>query len=109
MPSFFLNDTAPTEIYPLSLHDVLPISRARGGAALRPPAVSPQARGAPDHPGGLMATLLSTEDKPRRDRRRGGDRWRSEERGHQTSRIDRKSTRLNSSHVRISYAVFFFK
>src|SRR3982750_4994669 len=24
---FFLNDTAPTEIYPLSLHDSLPISR----------------------------------------------------------------------------------
>jgi len=28
-----------------------------------------------------MATLLSTEDKPRRDRRRGGDRWRSEVKG----------------------------
>src|ERR1044071_5309096 len=26
MPSFFFNDTAPTEIYPLSLHDALPIS-----------------------------------------------------------------------------------
>src|SRR2546430_10418657 len=24
--SFFFNDTAPTEIYPLSLHDALPIS-----------------------------------------------------------------------------------
>src|SRR3990167_219161 len=28
MPSFFFNDTATTEIYPLSLHDALPISRA---------------------------------------------------------------------------------
>src|SRR2546430_7718051 len=28
---FFFNDTAPTEIYTLSLHDALPISR-RGGA-----------------------------------------------------------------------------
>ncbi len=28
-----------------------------------------------------MATLLSTEDKPRRSRRRGGDRWRSEVKG----------------------------
>src|SRR3990167_2299409 len=27
MPSFFFNDTAPTEIYPLSLHDALPIYR----------------------------------------------------------------------------------
>src|SRR3989338_5451006 len=29
MPSFFFNDAATTEIYPLSLHDALPIS-ARG-------------------------------------------------------------------------------
>src|SRR6266540_7556697 len=27
---FFFNDTATTEIYTLSLHDALPISRARG-------------------------------------------------------------------------------
>src|SRR3990172_8388962 len=26
MPSFFFNDTPPTELYPLSLHDALPIS-----------------------------------------------------------------------------------
>src|SRR5256885_6406138 len=29
---FFFNDTATTEIYTLSLHDALPISRARGRA-----------------------------------------------------------------------------
>src|SRR3990167_6767488 len=29
MPSFFFNDTAPTELYPLSLHDALPIFRFR--------------------------------------------------------------------------------
>src|SRR5690349_23089064 len=29
---FFFNDTAPTEIYTLSLHDALPISRRRRGA-----------------------------------------------------------------------------
>src|SRR3990167_2020228 len=28
-PLFFFNDTAPTEIYPLSLHDALPICRWR--------------------------------------------------------------------------------
>src|SRR5438045_8820708 len=28
---FFFNDTAPTEIYTLSLHDALPISGVRGG------------------------------------------------------------------------------
>src|SRR6266849_10941462 len=32
-PIFFLNDTATTEIYTLSLHDALPISRARRGVS----------------------------------------------------------------------------
>src|SRR5947208_14895327 len=32
---FFFNDPASTEIYTLSLHDALPISRARGARALR--------------------------------------------------------------------------
>src|SRR5882762_5643797 len=31
-PSFFFNDTATTEIYTLSLHDALPISRSLKGA-----------------------------------------------------------------------------
>src|SRR6266478_1323524 len=34
-PLFFFNDTAPTEIYTLSLHDALPIRTASGGSALR--------------------------------------------------------------------------
>src|SRR3990167_8452515 len=33
MPSFFFNDTATTEIYPLSLHDALPISRGKTAIA----------------------------------------------------------------------------
>src|SRR5690348_18052391 len=32
---FFFNDTATTEIYTLSLHDALPISRRRSGCAMR--------------------------------------------------------------------------
>src|SRR5439155_20243842 len=75
---FFFIDAAPPEIYTLSLHDALPISRARSGRrAARPSAArgSPRARCA--SPG-----------------RRSGDR---------------KSTRLNSSHVAISYAVFCLK
>src|SRR5689334_23977845 len=32
---FFFNDTATTEIYTLSLHDALPISRTRGGGGDR--------------------------------------------------------------------------
>src|SRR6266496_2733999 len=71
---FFFHDTPTTEIYPLSLHDALPISRptaaarcwfrTRNGAAPVPP------------------TCLRCRAR------------------------DRKSTRLNSSHVEISYAVF---
>src|SRR5258705_8123348 len=33
VPFFFFNDTATTEIYTLSLHDALPISRERRGSA----------------------------------------------------------------------------
>src|SRR3989442_3070169 len=41
--------------------------------------------------------------------RRGPTRSGLERRGAGVERIDRKSTRLNSSHVRISYAVFCLK
>src|SRR6202047_4525355 len=70
---FFFNDTATTEIYPLSLPDALPIS-----------AVQPTRT---------------------RGERRGGHRHRSR---HEQAG-DRKSTRLNSSHRTISYAVFCLK
>src|SRR5258708_8393050 len=43
---FFFNDTATTEIYTLSLHDALPISRCLGHAADRPAASRPSRRGA---------------------------------------------------------------
>src|SRR5438132_4416378 len=78
---FFFNDTAPTEIYTLSLHDALPISgRAR---------------------------LLGVAD-PRRAacRRRRRGRLGLAAADHER---DRKSTRLNSSHTVISYAVFCLK
>src|SRR2546427_2054514 len=81
---FFFNDTATTEIYTLSLHDALPI--CRGGhvelADLTTPARVDQPR-----PG--------LEGVGRRRQRAG--------------RPDRKSTRLNSSHSQISYAVFCLK
>src|SRR5437879_13146058 len=78
--SFFFNATATTEIYTLSLHDALPILYRRSGD---PPAVPP-------HDG-------------RRDlgfQRQGQPAYRP---------LDRKSTRLNSSHRCISYAVFCLK
>src|SRR2546426_3695470 len=79
---FFFNDTATTEIYPLSLHDALPIY---------PSAVSTIACGrtrGQSCPGGHGSTDATC--------------WR----GHAA---DRKSTRLNSSHLVISYAVFCLK
>src|SRR2546430_7687103 len=75
---FFFNDTATTEIYTLSLHDALPISR-------RPPAGSAMPRR-------VMRLVERDEDG---DARLGPE--------------DRKSTRLNSSHSQISYAVFCLK
>src|SRR2546430_16200116 len=78
---FFFNDTATTEIYTLSLHDALPISGARGRLTL--PALRLAAGRPPSPPSPPPA---------------GGSR-----------RRDRKSTRLNSSHSQISYAVFCLK
>src|SRR3712207_8262229 len=85
------NDTATTEIYTLSLHDALPISRRGGRAALR--AGVRRGVGGAHRQGRRLAlrrrplTRLAEAQVPRR----AGDR---------------KSTRLNSSHANISYAVF---
>src|SRR2546429_9378735 len=76
---FFFNDTATTEIYTLSLHDALPIYLAPRRNAGR----RPRPKFSP----------LSVHSSPQRGSRCG----------------DRKSTRLNSSHGYISYAVFCLK
>src|SRR3712207_9547679 len=82
---FFFNDPATTEIYTLSLHDALPISlvarRRRRG------------RAGPGGERGSGATSLVAGGVP--------DRC--------GLLLDRKSTRLNSSHANISYAVFCLK
>src|SRR5256885_12797865 len=83
---FFFNDTATTEIYTLSLHDALPISPWLESRA----PVWSRARRA-RHPG-------------RRERDAAG-----RVRGRRSPARDRKSTRLNSSHLVISYAVFCLK
>src|SRR3712207_7601744 len=87
---FFFNDTATTEIYTLSLHDALPISMPLPSAEPRPK----QALGGPTAWPRLGGPSRSTHT-PFRKRSLGPK--------------DRKSTRLNSSHVNISYAVFCFK
>src|SRR2546429_9853860 len=80
---FFFNDTATTEIYTLSLHDALPIYIERAPESLLPQGMADDG-----------------------DRSVGTTPWAvvgfSE-------KVDRKSTRLNSSHGYISYAVFCLK
>src|SRR3712207_8297550 len=81
---FFFNDTATTEIYTLSLHDALPISSS-----------------------GLLTLFTESPSGGLLNEERGPDHvpvdpklWPD---------LDRKSTRLNSSHANISYAVFCLK
>src|SRR2546422_10237804 len=90
---FFFNDTAPTEIYPLPLHDALPILRVDQVA---PHQRAHQFPAAEDHDV-LFEPLLEVGDR--------GDGITAE----QGRVLDRKSTRLNSSHGYISYAVFCLK
>src|SRR5690242_20921716 len=94
---FFLNAPPTTDIYTLSLHDALPISpmsaRVTAGSTMQdivgawpivihPPVKSTASRGL------VPNSDSSSGDGPIRDR---------------------KSTRLNSSHMSISYAVFCLK
>src|SRR5258708_19337223 len=94
---FFFNDTATTEIYTLSLHDALPIYRRdvlpAGGRAGRQ-----KARGHPlqDPAADDRSGNVCAGDGSARPDGCGPAR-------------DRKSTRLNSSHQIISYAVFCLK
>src|SRR2546430_3826231 len=82
---FFFNDTATTEIYTLSLHDALPI-------CLDPDDWRP------------------TRDARANQRPPSAPRTpNTVEQIHVLRRTDRKSTRLNSSHSQISYAVFCLK
>src|SRR3712207_9509942 len=85
---FFFNDTATTEIYTLSLHDALPISAVGVGGGDGADQVLLGHR-LVDHPTDPLAAALGREGEPRP--------------------ADRKSTRLNSSHANISYAVFCLK
>src|SRR3712207_8107276 len=93
---FFFNDTATTEIYTLSLHDALPISRPR------PPSTTRRTTLARARARRRRVVSESIEDRPSlAEGGRSGDvMW---------SPRDRKSTRLNSSHANISYAVFCLK
>src|SRR5690606_40319368 len=100
---FFVNATAPTAIYTLSLHDALPISRELVGVPV-------------SGSGGKVNHVQKCFD-PRSDFRTAEDACRAHWLGDDVPHlhpgieggVDRKSTRLNSSHVKISYAVFCLK
>src|SRR3712207_8188994 len=87
---FFFKDTAPPEIYTLPLHDPLPISldalKARGKIIEINTAGLFKDIGEL-YPSDLVLQMVLERRLP----------------------IDRKSTRLNSSHANISYAVFCLK
>src|SRR2546422_7451488 len=86
---FFFNDTATTEIYTLSLHDALPILSSCGESA---------------RCGEKARRGRACHYRPGETRRPQSTRCP----GH-LAVGDRKSTRLNSSHGYISYAVFCLK
>src|SRR3712207_8601579 len=99
---FFFNDTATTEIYTLSLHDALPICHAAG--VLHRPGVELRH----EELVVLVERVRVVEDPVVEVEPGLGDREdlvRVEVLGQR----DRKSTRLNSSHANISYAVFCLK
>src|SRR5437773_8596999 len=95
---FFFHHPLTTELSTLSLHDALPISirvsfagRRTGGGTAELDRLQERRRdreAAP--PGGGEPQLLRARERRRVER-------------------DRKSTRLNSSHITISYAVFCLK
>src|SRR3712207_7431068 len=90
--SFFFNDTATTEIYTLSLHDALPISAASASLGEVEMSTSPRTVRAGRPAIVVRSTSKSTDPPPSK-----------------VVPTDRKSTRLNSSHANISYAVFCLK
>src|SRR5690606_42076884 len=95
----------PTASYTLSLHDALPILRSRRRSGLRRAASFDG-----DLPRGQEAGGDPRGVQPCDERRREHDQQRlREEGGGHVELKDRKSTRLNSSHVKISYAVFCLK
>src|SRR5437667_9819186 len=107
--SFFFNDTATTELYTLSLHDALPISPEDGARTERKGRVPTCRLQARVQGGGVLqrahALLQQVPRKPLPPRPRAF----SQRRYRVLRGRDRKSTRLNSSHITISYAVFCLK
>src|SRR3712207_6959104 len=95
---FFFNDTATTEIYTLSLHDALPISAATVGTTAEIPGMLDEAWATARRPHSGPVFLDFPLDQVFMEAEEAAE-----------EPVDRKSTRLNSSHANISYAVFCLK
>src|SRR5690606_41628664 len=102
--SFLLTPPPPTQLHPLSLHDALPILTIRADRdgnptgvhtldGYNPDAVSTAVLICEAH---LQPVIVDACGNPLNL-------------GRTVRLLDRKSTRLNSSHVKISYAVFCLK
>src|SRR5690606_42016861 len=102
-PAVSCEDAAPNAIYTLSLHDALPIFKIAGSMGFKEgfhkaspvllePIMKVEIVTPEDYLGDVMGDV---------SRRRGVLQGQDDR--------DRKSTRLNSSHVKISYAVFCLK
>src|SRR5690606_41447454 len=87
--TFSYTDTTTTQSYTLSLHDALPLLATWKLATTT-------------WPMNQMNSFRQYHRLMRPDRTTGGS-------GKRLTMTDRKSTRLNSSHVKISYAVFCLK
>src|SRR5690606_41433525 len=102
--TLYFHQLAPAEVYTLSLHDALPILRLRDPMDVPPGPMLLAAAG------GIVTELIALGlmyERQKGNLNMRGAYWHIL----QTfiGSLDRKSTRLNSSHVKISYAVFCLK
>src|SRR5205807_7411333 len=103
------NHTPHPDIYPLSLHDALPISQARrivDEASTKAQQIISETREQAER----IRQEATARAQQQREEMLSGAKSKAEAEALQsdkeTEQIDRKSTRLNSSHLVISYAVF---
>src|SRR5206468_11386230 len=96
---FFFNHTPPTAIYPLSLHDALPIccfTKSKNWFSVHSGSTNRRSRASGSTAGAVGWPIMRFSEVDQRSR-------------YPVHSLDRKSTRLNSSHDQISYAVFCLK
>src|SRR5690625_5621788 len=102
---FFFTAHTTSHVYTLSLHDALPISFTEKINEINTDGVAPTTHG-------IQLTNVLRDDMPQKwDKREEAlsNAPEQEDGQFKVPAIDRKSTRLNSSHVAISYAVFCLK